>query len=216
MLGLVIEGCFIYKLYKNTEVFSHCKFDHLCQNESSLKTSALQGDIIRGPEDSSDVHPRQPPLGQIQKKPFAHLMCSENPMGENNVVQWQNKGGDAITYLMGYKNGRLLVEQEGYYYIYSKVLLNAAEECSLIQHKVMRDTRAYDKSILLMKSKSFRCQDQGYIREKKANGDDLWESFLAGIFHLHHGDQVFVTLENIQKLRPGNPENFMGAFMISP
>lgn len=53
---------------------------------------------------------------------------------------------------MGYNKGRLIVEKEGYYYIYSKVQFNAAE-CSLTQHKVMKDTEAYGKSIELMKSK---------------------------------------------------------------
>lgn len=54
---------------------------------------------------------------------------------------------------MGYNNGRLLVEKDGHYYLYCKVTLNAAEECSLIQHKVMKVTKAYDNAIELMKSK---------------------------------------------------------------
>lgn len=69
------------------------------------------------------------------------------------MVLWVNKDGDAITHNMSYDNGRLSVKKEGYYYLYSKLLLNAADECSLIQHKVMKDTKAYDKSIELMKSK---------------------------------------------------------------
>lgn len=54
---------------------------------------------------------------------------------------------------MSYNNGRLLVEKEGYYYLYSKVTLNAAVECLLIKHRVMKDTTAYGKSIELMRSK---------------------------------------------------------------
>lgn len=78
---------------------------------------------------------------------------SNNPKGPNNVVQWEHKNGETITYKMGYENGRLLVEKDGYYYLYSKVTLDAAEECLLIQHMVMKDTTAYDESIELMKSK---------------------------------------------------------------
>ncbi len=78
---------------------------------------------------------------------------SGNPVGENNVVQWLHKGGETITYNMGYNNGRLLVQKDGHYYLYSKVTLNAAEECSLIQHRVMKVTKAYDQPIELMKSK---------------------------------------------------------------
>lgn len=46
--------------------------------------------------------------------------------------------------------------------------------------------------------------------------EDIWNSFLAGIFHLHSGDRIFVTLENIQTIRPGQADNFMGAFMLTP
>lgn len=56
---------------------------------------------------------------------------------------------------MGYNNGRLLVEKDGHYYLYSKVTINAAEECKLIQHTVMKVTKAYDAAIELMKSKRF-------------------------------------------------------------
>lgn len=82
------------------------------------------------------------------------IQGSNNPMGTNDVVQW-TKEGDAVTQNMTYKEGRLTVEKEGYYYIYSKVIMNAAEECSLSQHKVMKETKAYDKPIELMQSKRY-------------------------------------------------------------
>lgn len=182
-------------------------------------------------------------------------------------MQWVHKVGETITYNMGYRNGCLLVEQEGHYYLYSKVTLNVAEECSLIQHKVMKVTKAYDQAIELMKSKrfvsvplltsflfccgrgynrlfesnlfaashlclyryaeicavficfaffSFRCWSPKLSSARPSGGEDLWNSFLAGIFHLQSGDEIFVTLEDIQKMRTGTTENLMGAFMISP
>lgn len=78
---------------------------------------------------------------------------SSNPIGENNVVQWEHKGGETFTNHMGYSKGQLLVQMEGHYYLYSKVTLNAAQECSLLQHKVMKVTKAYGHAIELMKSK---------------------------------------------------------------
>lgn len=55
---------------------------------------------------------------------------------------------------MGYNNGQLLVQKTGHYYIYTKVTANAAEECSLILHKVLKVVPlVYDKPIELMKSK---------------------------------------------------------------
>lgn len=87
--------------------------------------------------------------------PHLFTVGSNDPIGENNVVQWEHKVGETVTHLMGYSRGRLVVQQEGLYYLYSKVTLNAAEECSLVQHKVMKSTKAYDQAIELMKSKRF-------------------------------------------------------------
>nr|XP_057940145.1 tumor necrosis factor ligand superfamily member 14-like isoform X2 [Doryrhamphus excisus]XP_057940155.1 tumor necrosis factor ligand superfamily member 14-like isoform X2 [Doryrhamphus excisus]XP_057940164.1 tumor necrosis factor ligand superfamily member 14-like isoform X2 [Doryrhamphus excisus] len=216
VLGLVVEGCFVYKLYMKTEEFSICVSDPLCQNLSYSKKTAEQFGAFKGhvrADGSNEVDAVQPLLGQ---KPFAHLMCSNNPIGEDNVVQWVDKDGDAVTNQMSYSNGRLLVKKEGYYYLYSKVQVNAAEACSLIQHKVMKDTEAYDHPIELMKSKRFRCRTPRPSSVNSSGGEDLLDSFLAGIFHLRLGDKIFVTLDKIQKLRPGPSENFMGAFMISP
>ncbi|XP_061535745.1 tumor necrosis factor ligand superfamily member 14-like [Phycodurus eques] len=217
VLGLVVEGCFVYKLYMKTEAFSICVSDPLCQNMSNSKIFAKQVGSLKGrvasEGGSNEVHPVPTPLGH---KPFAHLMCSSNPVGEKNVVQWVDKDGDAITHQMSYNNGRLLVEQDGYYYLYSKVQINAVEVCSLIQHKVMKDTMAYDQSIELMKSKRSRCWIPKPSSVTSSGGEDIWDSYLAGIFHLVSGDKIFVTLDSIQTLRPGPTENFMGAFMISP
>ncbi|KAM7393922.1 hypothetical protein PAMP_020757 [Pampus punctatissimus] len=182
---------------------------------STPKSSAQQDGTIMGrvgPEDFKEILTVRPRQQEIQHRPFAHLL-GPNSVGEKNVVQWVNDVGDAITYNMTYNNGRLSVKKEGYYYLYSKVELNAVE-CSLIQHKIMKDTMAYEKSIQLMISNSFHCRTSK--QSVKGEGEDLWQSFLAGIFHLHSGDQIFVTLDNIQKMRPGPHENFMGAFMIFP
>ncbi|XP_061685159.1 tumor necrosis factor ligand superfamily member 14-like [Syngnathoides biaculeatus] len=217
VLGLVVEGCFVYKLYMKTEAFSICMSDPRCQNMSNSNIFAKQvgslKDRVASEGASNEVHPTPSLLGP---KPFAHLMCSSNPVGEKNVVQWVDKHGDAVTHQMSYNNGRLFVEKDGYYYLYSKVQINAVEVCSPIEHKVMKDTLAYEQSMELMKSKRSHCLTHKRSGVKSSGDEDIWDSFLAGIFHLRSGDYIFVTLDNIQKLRPGPTKNFMGAFMISP
>ena len=70
-----------------------------------------------------------------------------------NVLQWRHSGGESLLSNMAYSNGRLLVQKTGYYYIYSKVTVNAAQECSPILHRILSVTSVYDKPIELMKSK---------------------------------------------------------------
>ncbi|XP_072239880.1 tumor necrosis factor ligand superfamily member 14-like [Leuresthes tenuis] len=210
VMGLLVEGCLIYNLYQKTEAFSLCKFHHLCYNLSNPATFSHKDGTLSSQIGSKSI----PALWmQTQQRPFAHLLGSNNPSGENNVVQWQNVG-EAITQNMTYDNGRLKVQQEGYYYLYSKVQLHPTEDCKLIQHKVMKHTRAYGLPIELMKSRSNRCWTTS--KAKPSEIEDLWSSFLAGIFHLQSGDEIFVTLDKIQEMRPGPTENFMGAFLIFP
>ncbi|CAK6968374.1 tumor necrosis factor ligand superfamily member 14-like [Scomber scombrus] len=156
----------------------------------------------------------QPHLQHIQQKAFAHLM-GPNTVGNTNIVQWVNEG-DAIIYNMSYNNSKLIVKNAGYYYLYSTLQLNAVEKCSLITHKVIRKTKAYGRELELMKSKSFHCLNPIPSNGKDSDGQDLLQSFLAGIFKLDSEDEIYVTLDNIKKMHPGPTENFMGAFMISP
>lgn len=69
------------------------------------------------------------------------------------MVQWIHNGGETVLSGMGYRNGSLLVESDGHYYLYSRLTFNASDECTLIQHRVMKVTQAYGQPIELMKSK---------------------------------------------------------------
>ncbi|XP_030000043.1 tumor necrosis factor ligand superfamily member 14-like isoform X2 [Sphaeramia orbicularis] len=217
LFGLAVEGFFLYKLYQKTEMF-FCLPPSLCHNQSNPQISAQLGGPVPSPgrtEGSVEFHTTQPLPDQLKRRPMAHLLGPRGSVGPDNVVLWQ-KQGEAFTLDMGYNNGRLVTEKEGYYYLYSKVHLNAAKECLVISHKVLKNTNAYGKPIELMKSKSFRCPTQEPPSQRSSNAENLWNSFLAGIFHLEKGDQIYVTLDNGQSLRPGPTDSFMGAFMISP
>ncbi|XP_071783821.1 tumor necrosis factor ligand superfamily member 14-like [Centroberyx gerrardi] len=215
LLGVAVEGHFIYYLYNKTEPSSLCLSLSICQNHS--KTSPQSGGNLLsriGAKETNEIPP-VPTRRAHPPRPSAHLMGSGSPVGEKNVVQWVHAVGDAFTYHMGYDKGHLLVEEEGYYYLYSKVYLNAVEECSYIKHKVMKDTKAYDNSMELMKSNRFHCRTPKASKDQRTSGgEDLWNSFLGGVFHLHPGDEIFVTLEEGRKMRQGTADNFMGAFMI--
>lgn len=211
LVGLLFEGYFIYKLYQKVEPNCLSRFHSICQNQSNRETSSQQtGSIMSqvGLKDRNQI--------TMQQRPFAHLLGSNNLTSENNLMQWV-KQGDTFTHDMRHNKDGLIVEKEGFYYVYSKVQLNAAEDCLLIQHKVMKFTRAYDKPIGLMKSRNFRCGSAKASAGKGSNGEDLWNDYLAGIFHLQEGDKITVQLESKQnvQMRPGPSENFMGAFMIS-
>ncbi|XP_017281116.1 tumor necrosis factor ligand superfamily member 14 [Kryptolebias marmoratus] len=210
MLGLVIEGYLIYKVYQKAEALSLMS---LCHN-SSTSSGQQVGTISRqiGHKESNEISQLWP---NDHRKPFAHLMGSRNSANwVNNVVQWE-KVSESETYKMKYEDGQLMIEEEGIYYLYSKVEFNAAKNCEVISHNMMKRTKAYDNPLDLMKSKSNRCFRSKHSSENNSNGEDLKSSFLAGIYRLERGDKIYVTLSNQQNTTLPSNENFMGAFMIS-
>ncbi|XP_034544156.1 tumor necrosis factor ligand superfamily member 14-like [Notolabrus celidotus] len=218
VFGLVVQGCFIHNLNKKMEAFSSCMCHPLCQNLSSPISSSQQGGTllskIRPKDKFNKTSTVRPQTEDVQQRPFAQLMGSSLTVDSDNVVQWINNSEDSITQNMGYKNGRLLVEKDGYYYLYSKVSLDVQEPCLFFQHEVWKDTKAYGKPIRLMKSKRHQCLTHKF-KDSQDVLEDYWNSFLAGIFELQRGDEIYIKLDSKQKRHPDPADNLMGAFMIS-
>ncbi|CAN9510070.1 unnamed protein product [Ophioblennius macclurei] len=208
LLGLLLQGYFIYRLYQKMEPFSPTPCQSVCGNKTNHDKSGPQAGGVM-----SQVGLRDLNENIMQKRAFAHLISAKNRTLENNVVQWESEGV-AFTHNMKHRKDMLTVEKGGYYYVYSKVQVNAAEECHLIQHKVMRHTDAYPRPMMLMKSKNYRCRS---TKPPVSTSDDMWNSYLAGIFYLRKEDSITVELESKHgvQMSSGVNENFMGAFLIS-
>ncbi|XP_052384404.1 tumor necrosis factor ligand superfamily member 14-like [Oncorhynchus keta] len=204
LVGIVMEAGFIVHLYNRTGAKTHYLF----------QSGSAQG--LTGSEETNEilVKPTRwkfPP--EIQQKPSAHLIGSSLSVGEDSVVQWESdKGLSAFTDQMDYKDGRLVAQRKGHYYVYSKV--HFVEDCFLFKHKVMRITEGYkNKPLVLMKANRFHCPSQD-SRPKKISHQNLLNSYLGGVFRLLPGDIIYVTVDNGTLLRLGAEDNFMGAFMI--
>ncbi|KAK5602712.1 hypothetical protein CRENBAI_002491 [Crenichthys baileyi] len=210
MLLIFVEGYLIYILYQRTEALFRCGSNPLCHNLSHPLTSENQDGRVSsqiGAKESNEIHPLW-----TQKRPFAHLLGAENPVGDDNVVLW-NSLAQQDRKNIGYNNSRLIIKQEGFYYVYSKVEIDVSQETKPIFHRIMRNPSGYGKPIELLKSTSNCCLHKG---SANSGAEDIRSSFLAGIFHLQQDDQIFVTLSKIGKLSPGANENSLGAFMIDP
>ncbi|XP_036804200.1 tumor necrosis factor ligand superfamily member 14-like [Oncorhynchus mykiss] len=207
VVGIVMEAGFIVHLYNRTGA--------LINVQSFIQRSgSAQG--LTGSEETNEIlvkptRRKVPP--EIQRKPSAHLIGSSQPVGEDSVVQWESdKGLSAFTDQMDYKDGHLVAQRKGHYYVYSKV--HFVEDCFLFKHKVMRITEGYkNKPLVLMKANRFHCPSQD-SRPKKISHQNLLNSYLGGVFRLLPGDIIYATVDNGTLLRLGAEDNFMGAFMI--
>ena len=104
---------------------------------------------------------------------------------------------------MDYRNMSLIIQKEGYYYVYSKV---SFFDTDYFSHSIHRNTELYaGTSIPLLLSK----QNEKPKRRSRSN------SYLGGVFHLTKNDAIYVEVSNTANVVKHKPiENVFGAYMI--
>ncbi|KAM7371766.1 hypothetical protein PAMP_008976 [Pampus punctatissimus] len=164
LCGMTIEACLIYSLY---------------QTEPVTSASASSSKIIAEQAVTSPVKWRKPVL---PSKPVAHLTDGQDVVHGERIMSW-SKDADPLLYEMDYKDRSLIIQKEGYYYVYSKVFFM---DNDLFHHFVDLRTEKYiGKSINLLQSRQ-------YSNCKKNECNKRSNSYLGGVFHLEKGDAIFV------------------------
>ncbi|XP_013880499.1 tumor necrosis factor ligand superfamily member 14 [Austrofundulus limnaeus] len=182
LCGMIIEACFIYRLYQTEQI-------------SSATISKLLAD---------ETSPTRPPGEDLPpSKPVAHLTDGADVEHHKHVMRW-SMVADPILHKMKYENGTLIIQEEGYYYVYSKVFFFLSSES--FTHEINVKTERYTGgSILLLQSRNISPRS-GRIQSN---------SFLGGVFHLYKNDAVYVHTSNTARIaRHKSVENVFGAYMI--
>ncbi|KAM4598264.1 tumor necrosis factor ligand superfamily member 14 [Polymixia lowei] len=179
LCGMAVEACFIYYLYHS-------------RSAESATASKISGD--------KPAQRRNPVV--LPSKPVAHLTDGQNVTHGKEVMSW-NADGNTLLFEMEYKQGGLVIQREGYYYVYSKVFF---KESGTFIHAVEVTTPRYlGKSIPLLQSRYTGKRSQ----VTRSN------SFLGGVFHLNKDDAIFVKVnDGAQIVQFRAYENFFGAYMI--
>nr|XP_046272459.1 tumor necrosis factor ligand superfamily member 14 [Scatophagus argus]XP_046272460.1 tumor necrosis factor ligand superfamily member 14 [Scatophagus argus] len=179
LCGMAIEACFIYNLYR-------------AQSESTALFSKL----------TEDEHVTTRPSILLPSKPVAHLTDGQDVVHGQQIMGW-SMDAEPLLYEMDYKDGNILIQKEGFYYVYSKV---SFLDTDVFYHSVDLKTELYKgKSIPLLNSRKYS------VGSSKVRSN----SYLGGVFHLHKGDAIFVKVSNSSKiLRYKSFENIFGAYMI--
>lgn len=185
--GMVVEAWLIYRLYHplpaNTEV------------------AVPSAEKMIGYTPTFDSAPTKwPDLVEPPPKPMAHLTDGQDVSHHKHIMQW-SKLAKPLLYKVGYKDGSLIFQESGYYYIYSKVSFLDDHNS---HHSVQLKTSHYygNKSIMLLVAIQSPLS-------KQAN------SFLAGAFYFYKDDAIFVKVGDTSQLAHREPsENVFGAFKI--
>ncbi|TTA69416.1 hypothetical protein Baya_14343 [Bagarius yarrelli] len=133
--GLLVEGCLIYQLHRATNTTE--------PDPEQAKTSAQKGE-------KTNVFPMKPrpPLMLNPSKPLAHLTDANKP-AKKGIMKW-NENKNSVLHQLKYRDGTLIIQKEGYYYVYSKLSYNA-DGPSFIQTVEKNSTRFLGRSITLLR-----------------------------------------------------------------
>ncbi|KAJ7989612.1 hypothetical protein DPEC_G00306330 [Dallia pectoralis] len=190
--GLAIEACFIYHLY-------------------SRNAYEESGSIARSVQDEQDILPpipvtQRPNPVVLPSKPVAHLTAAPQKDRRDGVLVW-NMDEPPLLYGMKYKDGKLVIGKEGYYYVYSKIVFSMVN--SSLEHSVCKFTPRYSEQIpiTLLQSKKY------YPKSDRMSYTT--NSYLGGVFHFFENDSIVVRVKHLTQVRISeSTENVFGVFMI--
>lgn len=191
LCGLAIEACFIYHLY-------------------SKQGSAVSGSAGMSIQDQEDIPKEVPPTSRpnpivLPSKPVAHLTAGPQAPHGDGVMVWDMQT-EPLLHEMEYKDGKLVIQKEGYYYVYSKIFFSEVNVA--FTHSVCRTTPRYlRKDIELLKSRRYYPKSGKMISSSN--------SYLGGVFHFFKDDSIFVKVKNVTQVRiHSSTENVFGIYMI--
>ncbi|KAK2916740.1 hypothetical protein Q8A67_001114 [Cirrhinus molitorella] len=169
LCGMAVEACFIYRLFTS-------------KGNATPSDEPQTG--MRKQEKESATTPKQKLFGEMKpSKPMAHLRTGMKPV--NGVVLW-HESQESVLYHVKHKKdeGKLIIEKEGYYSIYSKI--NFREDHILFSHSVLWVTSRYagDEILLLQSSR---------LHPKSAKLGTIDNSYLSGVFHLYKGGFQWIS-----------------------
>ncbi|XP_050928704.1 tumor necrosis factor ligand superfamily member 14 [Lates calcarifer] len=143
----------------------------------------------------------QPSFHMPGSKPAALLTDGPDVAHGPQIMAWST---DHIPLLheMDYKNGNLLIQRDGVYYVYSKVhFLDSGK----FYHSLVWFSTAYPRSVTLLTSR------KSSPRSNKTTSS----TFLGGVFAFHKDDALHGKVSNTTKIKRLGPfENVFGAYMI--
>uniref|UniRef100_A0A8C1KIY5 THD domain-containing protein n=1 Tax=Cyprinus carpio TaxID=7962 RepID=A0A8C1KIY5_CYPCA len=196
-----LNGCeqaFIYFVYSHLKC-QNVIGEKICEKHQIFSLFFFFLDNIRYPESG------------IYKSEYifytsVYINVFASPVSDGNgVLHWRADSFPVFMRGLEYKDNSLYVQQDGYYYIFSKIA--HLENCNFFKHQVMQRTERYSsKAIELMQSSRFICVPN----KSQWRGN----SYLGGIFQLFKGDGVFVKVNNSSQVHGEVYENFFGAFMV--
>ncbi|XP_045201285.2 tumor necrosis factor ligand superfamily member 10-like [Mercenaria mercenaria] len=163
--------------------------------------------------------------GPGEMKPAAHLMGSVRkpeqptvPGRQFPISHWISQEDLAFTSKVQYRHGRIVILEEGLYYVYSQLSFlevfdnpNSIETGSQsLSHYIYRYNIIYPHGgeEAMIQNSITKCWGQN-----KAFGE--YTSYLGAVFHLRQGDELFVKVSNLTLIVREPKLNYFGLFKVN-
>uniref|UniRef100_F7FPG3 Tumor necrosis factor ligand superfamily member 11 n=2 Tax=Ornithorhynchus anatinus TaxID=9258 RepID=F7FPG3_ORNAN len=157
-------------------------------------------------------------ISKPEQQPFAHLTINGTniPSGSHkvNLSSWYHDRGWANISNMTFSNGKLRVNQDGFYYLYANICFrhhetsgNLAEESIQLMVYVTKTNVKIKKSDTLMKGGS----------TKSWSGSSEFHFYsvnVGGFFKLRSGEEISIQVSNPSLLDPAQDATYFGAFKV--
>ncbi|XP_059839622.1 tumor necrosis factor ligand superfamily member 6-like [Hypanus sabinus] len=176
----------------------------------------LEKDIKEIKEDNRAKGPRAEKIIGVKNvtepprnlKAAAHLTGSYQNKGSNPLT-WHDHLGNAFTRGVLYKDRGLIVNETGFFFIYSKIYFRAFK-CELnknLEHIMFKRTDRYHKDLILMETKK-----TSYC----SSNDKDWatSSYQGGIAYLSKGESLYVNVSYPKLVDTDESKTFFGLYKL--
>ncbi|NXN41941.1 TNF11 factor, partial [Rhinoptilus africanus] len=161
-----------------------------------------------------DLYKRSKP----EKQPFAHLIIDDKniPSGTRkvNLTSWHHDKGQANLSNMTFSDGKLIVNQDGFYYLYANICFRHHETSGNLTKRglqlmvyMIKTNLKIRRSDVLMKG--------GSTKYWSGNSEFHFYSVnVGGFFKLKSGEMISIQVSNPLLLDSSQEATYFGAFKV--
>ncbi|XP_067893908.1 tumor necrosis factor ligand superfamily member 6-like [Heterodontus francisci] len=176
---------------------------HQLHQEVEQLKQKINGNPQKRPQMLTGAEDNEP---NNEVKMAAHLTGKEST-DHSNRLMWEISLGHAFTNGITYKNGALIINETGHYFIYAKIYFRGRQcEAVPLQQSVVKRNSNYQYDLSLM--------EITVINPCNAAGAWGKNTFQAGIFHLSEGVQLFVSVSHPRMVSTDELMTFFGLYKL--
>uniref|UniRef100_A0A8C8RP96 Tumor necrosis factor ligand superfamily member 11 n=1 Tax=Pelusios castaneus TaxID=367368 RepID=A0A8C8RP96_9SAUR len=153
-----------------------------------------------------------------EKQPFAHLIIDDKniPVGTRkvNLTSWHYDKGQANLLNMTFRDGRLIVNQDGFYYLYANICFRHHETSGDLTRRVLQLMVYMTKTNLKIRRPDVLMKG-GSTKYWSGNSEFHFYSVnIGGFFKLKAGETISIQVSNPSLLDSSQEATYFGAFKV--